>query len=110
MSAPEGARVPLRRFPGSRGGGVVAGVWGWLALGSSTPVIKPGMAQPSWNRIWRNEHRLPKRWAHELPSNGPHPFVLQAARQAEQSLPEVNPERDRAEELDRLAQRPIDPP
>jgi hypothetical protein len=47
---------------------------------------------------------VPRRWAAHRPSNGPHPYVIQAARQAEQQVPEPTLERDRAEHLERLGE------
>ncbi len=80
-----------------------------LLAASYKPISKTSFSAGSLNPITTNRtprgKAAPRKWAADRPSNGPHPYVMQAARQAEQQVPEPTLERDRAEHLEHLGER-----
>jgi len=139
----DGEQAPRPRPPKGAPPAVAGCEWRWLAgWGWGLFPSSPLSARPTiWGRIWgradadiqRFRHRFrdrwltrpspwyraPKRWATERPSNGAHPFVVQAwrheevnarardedrQREFERSI-DFDPVHDRYEDLDRIARR-----
>jgi hypothetical protein len=90
--------------------------WGWglfsqkRSLGSRPLYAKFLFALRIEERGFARYRQRSPGWAAERPTNGAHPFIIQAVRQVEQWLPEVSPGRDAAEDLDRQLRRPDDRP